>query len=1767
MEETAWNAGLEVGKCLSAPIGRQFMYLYNYKTNFHNLEKGAGKLKDARDEVKAKVVAAENNVEKIKQNVKDWQGDVDSTIEETDKLIQDKSNSSCFKLITCYKNGRKAWKKLNAITELLQEKETFAEVSLPTSHEVIRLTNKDYEEFESRRSIFNDVLKALDDPEVGIIGVYGMGGIGKTTLVKEVGHQAKKHLVMDEVVFVEVSDKPDTKKIQDELAYQLGLEFKKEAERASKLYARLKNDKKVLVILDNMWEQLDLQALGIPSGDDRGGCKLLLTARHRNVLWRMDCKTDFPIGVLKEEEAWSLFKKMAGDVVDQTNKLNSLPHDVCNECRGLPIVITTIARALRNTRHQFQWKDALRELRKPSPTKFAGLLEKEYRNIALSYNYLRSDEHKKTLLICSLMVNDTTISDLFKLIMGLDILEEANLTMEEARNKLESLVCELKDSCLLLDGSTSEKFSMHDVVRLIAITIAYSDHHVFTERNVMGREWSNEELKKCTQISLANCNMNSEIWPQGLDCPKLEFFSMRIQGSFEIPESFFIGMRNVKVLSFFNLKALSLPAPLGLLINLQTLCLNYGKFSDITIIGELRKLKILSLRHCKIKQLVGEIGKLTQLRVLDLSDCEKLEVIVPNVISSLFRLEELYMNGCSISWKLEILEELKHLSQLTTLEIDISDDQILPKDFISKKLERYKISIGNGATNFGGYFIDGGYGEYMDVESYSLNKPAALRTLKLSLNSFIWQEELQLLSNVEFLCLDKLQGIKNDLSELDKKGFSQLKYLRVHNNPNILCIVDLTRCIPHDVFPLLESLIFFNLINLEKICYGLPSTKSFYYLKYIELKSCDKLKNIFSFSNASKSLPQLQKIRVEDCRNLTEIFAVESKNRADKNGVIDKIEFCQLRFLTLLNLPRIASFYSDINSEDEEIDVVMPFFNKKVVFPRLEELNLEAINSEKIWGNKLPATSCCYQNLKKLIVDGCQKLKFVFPSFIVKNFEQLQHFEISYCKELKEIVAREETKGITTFNFPRVALLKLKELPELTTFCHGKHNSNWPMLKELEVCNCDRLDIFSSEYKVIVPNLEILKLAPVNAEILWDSQLAATSSCYQNLTRLIVDGCEKLKYVFPSSMVKSFEQLEHIEICNCSALKEIIAKGIEATNTFVFPRVTLLKLKDLPKLTTFYPGVHTSEWPVLKKLEVHNCDKVKVFTLEYMSFHDNNEGQHNIWEKQSLFLVEKINLNLEKLTLSRVDDMITLLHQFPENFCRCTVKIKQDKSANISVGILQRSVKLEKLELSDCSYEEIFTCGEDEKDTNILIHIKALKLSYLSDAKYLWGKGSKLNSLLQNLEVLEVYGCERMINVLPSSASFENLTVLIVEWCHGLMNLLTPSIAKNLVQLREMKIQGCAMITEIVSDKTNVAAEDEIVFGKLKLLSLDYLESLTCFCPGDYALKFPHLEELVVNACPKMKTFSIGNLYTPSLQKVQQDRWDKDKWGWVGNLNATIQRLHEEEDNSKSDELTLSGKDVTLVWQDQLLEHQFFKVKILKIIKDESSNIPIEILQRFNNLKKLILRSSSYKEIFSCEKDEKHVSMLTQIKKLELWGLFNLEYMWKEKSHQDSILQNLEMLQVNFCHNLIRIVPSSTTFENLVTLNVRCCDGLIDLVSSSTAKSLVRLEQLRLSRCKMMEEVVSSEGGTKVEEIVFDKLKLLSLVNLKNLTSFCSGNYIFKFPALEELIVWECHNMKTFFEGVLSVPSLRKVKQELYDKLGCWEGDLNTTIQFLHRKK
>ncbi|KDO36247.1 hypothetical protein CISIN_1g036808mg, partial [Citrus sinensis] len=101
-----------------------------------------------------------------------------------------------------------------------------------------------------------------------------------------------------------------------------------------------------------------------------------------------------------------------------------------------------------------------------------------------------------------------------------------------------------------------------------------------------------------------------------------------------------------------------------------------------------------------------------------------------------------------------------------------------------------------------------------------------------------------------------------------------------------------------------------------------------------------------------------------------------------------------------------------------------------------------------------------------------------------------------------------------------------------------------------------------------------------------------------------------------------------------------------------------------------------------------------------------------------------------------------------------------------------------------------------------------------------------------------------------------------VSYCKRLKNLVSSSTAKNLVCLVKLRIDGCRLMTEIISIEGDVE-EDEVVFSRLKWLSLECVDSLKSFCFGNCTLKFPSLEDLFVIDCPKMMIFSLGILSKP----------------------------------------------------------------------------------------------------------------------------------------------------------------------------------------------------------------------------------------------------------------------------------------------------------------
>ena len=90
-----------------------------------------------------------------------------------------------------------------------------------------------------------------------MIGLVGLGGSGKTTLAKEVGKKAEELKLFEKVVMTTVSQTPNIRSIQVQIADKLGLKFVEESEegRAQRLSERLRTGT-TLLILDDLWEKL-----------------------------------------------------------------------------------------------------------------------------------------------------------------------------------------------------------------------------------------------------------------------------------------------------------------------------------------------------------------------------------------------------------------------------------------------------------------------------------------------------------------------------------------------------------------------------------------------------------------------------------------------------------------------------------------------------------------------------------------------------------------------------------------------------------------------------------------------------------------------------------------------------------------------------------------------------------------------------------------------------------------------------------------------------------------------------------------------------------------------------------------------------------------------------------------------------------------------------------------------------------------------------------------------------------------------------------------------------------------------------------------------------------------------------------------------------------------------------------------------------------------------------------------------------------------------
>ncbi|KAM7480892.1 hypothetical protein LguiB_005475 [Lonicera macranthoides] len=177
-----------------------------------------------------------------------------------------------------------------------------------------------------------------------------------------------------------------------------------------------------------------------------------------------------------------------------------------------------------------------------------------------------------------------------------------------------------------------------------------------------------------------------------------------------------------------------------------------------------------------------------------------------------------------------------------------------------------------------------------------------------------------------------------------------------------------------------------------------------------------------------------------------------------------------------------------------------------------------------------------------------------------------------------------------------------------------------------------------------------------------------------------------------------------------------------------------------------------------------------------------------------------------------------------------------------------------------------------------------------------------------------------------------------------------------------------------------------------------------------------------------------------------------------------------------------------------------------------------------------------------------NLQQLSLVSCTSLETIFDIEGLKFRREHAEVTLGQLESVNLTSLREVMRIwrmVPKGLQgFHNLRSLTVSTCGGLRYILTPSVAKIVVNLQELILTCCRRVEEVINmedEENGSKIEmmdKVVLPQLHSLQLQQLDNITVFCGGKYNLDVPLLEKLTITSCPNMTSFCTGYLNAPKL-----------------------------
>ncbi|CAN1143445.1 Disease resistance protein RPV1 [Linum perenne] len=996
----------------------------------------------------------------------------------------------------------------------------------------------------------------LDFEGVKIVGIHGMGGIGKTTISMAVYNKVSTYF--DRCGFVEdireiLEENEGVVTLQNKLISTVldmkdGCNIRDTSEGIRMIKDRVCRHK-VLICLDDVDHKFDFGKVLGKLDNFSSGSRFIITTRDKKVLNLLKEYESYEPQTMSAEHSLQLFCKHSFGMDYPPEDFETLSRDITSTAAGLPLTLKVVGSSLFGEDKAI-WEDTLVQLKETLPE---GVQEK----LKISYKALKYLEQQIFLdIACFFVGEDKDIPSYmwndckFYPVTGINILilksfikigeynqlrmhdqlrdlgraivREENIEQPWKRSRLwandEALdVLKRKKGTDLVKGFRvslkSESASQHEITSeqlknlsdLRYLAANYADLSGNFHELVSNLRWL--DLHRYLGNSLV-----TNFHPKKLVI--LDLSSSTIKGDWEGWSQIKMA-ENLKVLNLSLCSELTKAPDLSAYPNLELLNLNgcVNIIQDLGV-GVLKNLKVLKLNNCGITKLADKIGMLLKLVQIEASWCPNLKEI-PASISKLSRLQTLDLQGCPniqkpadlpaslqkliITSPVPNLLDLRELKELRLYESDEIEE--IPRDIcMLSKLE----ALGLYATpNIRTLPKDiQGLSELESLKYLNIKDCESLERLPC----LAGLKKMNRLCICRCYCLTEIQGLGEleSLDHLDLSDCTSIERLPDLSRLGLLKTLVLDNCMALERLPDLSGLKNLKELDIGECVKltelrGLEELQSLRVLKMNDCKSIEKLPNI-------SHLKHLETLCLKGCKKLVEVVGLEELNLSllDISGC-NKLDFDYCP--QLVKLPNLGNLEN------------------------LIDLRLSCPNLVEIEG---------LGELKSLIKLSIQNAPMLNNIDGLENLQSLAYLTMTRCLAMQRLPSLANLKKMDTLiisGFPNITEIEgLGELDSLQavrfdncTSLQRLHDmSKLTRLKSLSVGGCQSLMALDGlEFLTALERLE-----------LTDTQLERLPSLSKlvKLKRINLQGNQNLREIVG---IENMERLETLWLAECTSLETL----------------------------------------------------------------------------------------------------------------------------------------------------------------------------------------------------------------------------------------------------------------------------------------------------------------------------------------------------------------------------------------------------------------------------------------------------------------------------------------------------------------------------------------------------------------------------------------------------------------------------------------------------